>query len=118
MPVNDSGLQLHEEAQFLTLDDRTYRVEQEARTQRLRIKHPSRTRAYSPRLRHNGTGAWSAETEQPLYWDDVTLFQRLSPTAARLPADQASRLLALTDTGPDLLRRLHVDALPTPPLTG
>ena len=116
VPVNDSGLQLHEEAQFLTLDDRTYRVEQEARTQRLRIKHPSRTRAYSPRLRHNGTGAWSAETEQPLYWDDVTLFQRLSPTAARLPADQASRLLALTDTGPDLLRRLHVDALPTPPL--
>ena len=67
------------------------------RTQRLRIKHPSRTRAYSPRLRHNGTGAWSAETEQPLYWDDVTLFQRLSPTAARLQADQASRLLALTD---------------------
>lgn len=115
-PSNALGLQLHDDAQYLTLEDKTYRVEQEARSPRYRIKHPDRLRAYSPRLRHNGMGAWSTETEQPLYWEDARLFKRLNPSAANLPDIQAARLLALTDTTPSVLRRLHADALPAPAL--
>lgn len=115
-PANDLGLMLHEDAQFLSLEDRTYRVEQEPQTLRYRIKHPSRTQAYSPRLRHNGSGAWTVETEQPLNWDDLRLFKRLNRTAASFSDITASRLLAITQTDTAVLRSLHVDALPTPGL--
>ncbi len=32
-------------------------------TGRRRIRHPQRSEAYSPTLRHNGHGAWVCETE-------------------------------------------------------
>lgn len=115
-PVNDLGLMQHEDAQFLTLEKSTYRVEQEPQTLRYRIKHPYQARAYSPRLRHNGSGAWTAETEQPLIWDDLTLFKRLNRTAASFSDLNASRILTITQTDTDVLRSLHADALHTPGL--
>ena len=112
----DIGLYHHEKAQYLPLEGKNYRAEKSSHTPGYRIKHPTREHAYAPRVRHNGTGAWSAETEQPLHWNDTQLFRRLNPTAASFSDTLASRILAITQTDPGVLRKVHADALPTPAL--
>lgn len=112
----DIGLYHHESAQYLSLEGKNYRAEMSSHTPGYRIKHPTREQAYSPRVRHNGTGAWSAETEQPLHWNDAQLFKRLNPTAASFSDTLAARILAITQTDPGVLRKMHADALPTPAL--
>ena len=114
-PTN-TGLYHHEKAQYLSLEGKNYRAEKSSQTSGYRIKHPTREHAYSPRVRHNGTGAWSAETEQPLHWNDTQLFRRLNPTAASFSDTLAARILAVTQTDPGVLRKVYADVLPTPAL--
>lgn len=40
----------------------------------------------------------------------------MSPAFAEFTDEQAARILAITDTAPDVLRRIHADSLPTPAL--
>lgn len=113
---NDAGLLAQGNQQFLRLDDTLYRVEQAPRTGYYHIKHPTRPPAYTPRLQHNGQGAWTAETEQPLEWSDVQLFKRLSPTHAEFSDIHISRILEITQTDADVLRQIHAESLPMPGL--
>ena len=112
----ETGLYLHDNAQFLPLAGKTFRVEQAARPAGYRIRHPRLHRTYSPRLRHNGSGVWLAETEQPLHWTDSELFKRLSPANAAFSEPEIARILAITHTEPAELRRVVSDLLPTPAL--
>lgn len=113
---SDRGLLQHNQAELLPVEGKTYRVEQRPRSRGYRIKHPDRPQAYSPRAQHNGHGAWTIETEEPLQWSDSQLFRRLNPTCAAFTDEQAARILAITDTSPDVLRRIHADSLPPPAL--
>ena len=113
---NEAGLYLHKHAHYVPLEGKTYCVEQAARPPGYRIKHPERLRAYSPRVRHNGSGVWLAETEHPLQWSDAQLFKRISPSNSAFTDTEISRILAITDTDPDVLRRVVSDLLPTPGL--
>lgn len=113
---NDAVLLAQGNQQFLRLDDTLYRVEQAPRTGHYHIKHPTRPQAYAPRLQHNGLGAWTAETEQPLAWSDVQLFKRLSPTHAEFSDTHISRILEITQTDAGVLRQIHAESLPMPGL--
>lgn len=113
---NDRGLHLYNGAEWLSVEGKTYHVEQGPRSPGYRIKHPDRPQAYAPRVQHNGQGAWLIETEQPLQWSDSQLFKRLSPVNASFSDEEAARILAITQTEPGVLRRIHADGLPTPAL--
>ena len=113
---NDIGLYQDNGAELLGVEGKTYRVEQDSRRPGYRIKHPDRPQAYAPRVQHNGQGAWVIETEQPLQWSDSQLFKRLGTVNASFSDEDASRILAITQTGAGVLRRIHTDGLPSPAL--
>ena len=113
---DETGVYTHNSALHLSLEGKTYQIEPTSRPPGYRIKHPSQRRAYSPRVRHNGSGAWIAETETPLQWSNEQLFKRLNPLNSDFSDIEASRILAITRTDPGVLRRVISDALPTPAL--
>ncbi|MDT3233387.1 leucine-rich repeat domain-containing protein [Pseudomonas sp. rhizo25] len=111
-----TGLYPYQRKNLLTLDGKTYAVEEDPVSSTLYLQHPSRPDAYRPRVRHNGHGAWHTELENPLQWDRKTLLQRLGhPVEGLSEADQA---LALNISGvdPDVLRKMHVNGEAPPAL--
>lgn len=113
---DEAGIYVHDSALHLRLEGKTYQIEPVSRPPGYRIKHPAPHRAYSPRLHHNGSGAWIAETESPLQWSNEQLFKRLSPRNSEFSEIEASRILAITQTDPAVLRHVISNALPTPAL--
>ena len=112
--ANSKGLHRYNDSEFLTIDNKTYRVQEGGRPAQYRIKHPVRPQTYSPRLRHNGSGAWSTETETPLQWTDAQLFRRLGPSYAAFTEEEAANILAISRTDNAVLRSIHDNALPAP----
>jgi Leucine-rich repeat (LRR) protein len=79
---NTLGLHEHNNQTLLKLaeSDRlqhTLVLSKTAETERYSLAHPTRTDAYSPRMEHNGQGAWLMEGEQPQAWESTTLMRRL-----------------------------------------
>lgn len=111
---NSKGLHRYNDSEFLTVDNTTYQVQEGGRPPQYRIKHPVRPQTYSPRLRHNGSGAWLRETETPLQWTDAQLFRRLGPSYAEFSEEEAVNILAISRTDTAVLRSIHDNALPAP----
>lgn len=111
---NSKGLHRYNDSEFLAVDNTTYQVQEGGRPPHYRIKHPLRPQTYSPRLRHNSSGAWSTETETPLQWTDAQLFRRLGPAYAAFSEEEAANILAITRTDTAVLRNIHDNALPAP----
>ena len=70
---DELGLHPHQGKNLLRLENRHYAVSKDPLTGEYRIDHPSRPDAYKPQLRHNGSGAWQTELDQPLNWDQSTV---------------------------------------------
>lgn len=71
------GLHAHEGHTLLSIEGKPYQVRPEAETGQYRIQHPTRPRAYAPKVERHPQGGWSHELEEPLTWDDATLHRRL-----------------------------------------
>lgn len=114
--VDKLGLQTVRGAPVLSLEGQLYAVQALADGERHVITHPTRPEAYTPRLQHNGAGAWHTELDNPLQWDRPTLLRRLGHEVSEL--SEADRELALNVSGVDdnALRKLHVRGAPVPPL--
>jgi hypothetical protein len=104
-------------ADYVEVDGKHYRVEFDHRLSQWRIAHPTRATAFRPALLHNRQGAWQHAHELPLEWEgSATLLGRLGGPAATLDEQTLEHISALTDTAPGLMRRVHLENLPTPPL--
>ena len=118
LPVNlqptNKGLHRYNDSEYLSVDNKTYQVQESGRPPHYRIKHPVRSQTYSPRLRHNNSGAWSIETETPLQWTDAQLFRRLGPSYAAFTEKEAANILAISRTDTAVLRNIHDHALAAP----
>ncbi|MFB3305860.1 dermonecrotic toxin domain-containing protein [Pseudomonas sp. AMR01] len=116
MGISEHGLHTVRGESILPLEGTLYAVEKIDNSAHYRIKHPTRADAYTPTVRHNGSGAWHTELERPLQWDRPTLLQRLGHKAQGL--NEADRELALNISGvqENALRKMHVDSQPIPPL--
>lgn len=101
--------------QFIKLEDKVYQVKIDTATQRCHIQHPTEPYTYTPRVRHNGSGAWVHELDDPMQMSRMQLFRRLGPAAQGLSDAMVERVLAASNTSDDALRRLHMDNLPPPP---
>lgn len=110
------GLHQHQGKTLLPLDDKCYAVTQDSRNGQYRIEHPSRPEAYQPRLQHNDAGAWKTELDNPLSWDQATLLSRSGPDVQRVPVTQRDRLLLISGSDENTLRKAHVNQERLPPL--
>ncbi|AHG39886.1 hypothetical protein N018_06360 [Pseudomonas syringae CC1557] len=110
------GLYEHDGKMWLPLGGKLYRVEPDASRAYWRIKHPSNERSYSPRLTHNGAGAWRHEWENPMGWDEVTAFKRLNATCNAFTEDEVRKVLRITGSNEALLRQIHVENYQPPAL--
>lgn len=110
------GLHRHQGKTLLKLDNKSYVVSENALTGQQRIDHPTRPEAYKPVLKHNGSGAWQSELDQPLHWDRSTLLRRIGPDMERFSTSERERILSVSGCHEDALRKMHVNAGQVPPL--
>ncbi|MBC3952510.1 dermonecrotic toxin domain-containing protein [Pseudomonas folii] len=113
MKPGADGVFDHQGVKYIGLQGRFYRIELDTALNRWRIKAP-RTSRFSPRLEHNGAGAWRHEGENPLSWDMKTSFKRLGYSVASLSDQAVEGILAVTGTDKNLLATLHLESLPPP----
>lgn len=113
---DDLGLYEHLGRKILKLDPQRFVVKHSTTEGSYQIEHPTRPGAYSPRLSHNGAGAWRTELDRPLTWDDATLLRRLGHQTDGLSDEQLQQMLTVSGTHPDALRKLHINNEPPPPL--
>ncbi|QXI25866.1 dermonecrotic toxin domain-containing protein [Pseudomonas vanderleydeniana] len=104
-----SGLTHHQDAAYLDLEGRYYRVGPDNGVNRFHLHHPHNAEAYAPLLRHNGKAAWQLEFERPWQWQRPQLFSRLGPEAASLDDETAGRVMQASNVDDGLLRRMHMD---------
>ncbi|WP_231422410.1 NEL-type E3 ubiquitin ligase domain-containing protein [Pseudomonas sp. Leaf59] len=71
------GLHVHEGKTLLSIEGKSYQVSPDAQTGEYRIQHPKRPKAYTPKVARHPQGGWSHEVEEPLTWDEHTLYRRL-----------------------------------------
>ncbi|SDX07512.1 C-terminal novel E3 ligase, LRR-interacting [Pseudomonas syringae] len=116
LTVNALGLYEFDGKTWLPLDGKLYRVEADAARANWRIRHPVDERSYSPRLKHNGAGIWHHEWENPMGWDEVTAFRRLSPTCNAFTEEDIQKVMRITGTTEGVLRQIHVESFQPPAL--
>ena len=112
------GLHRHLNQDILPLEGKLYAVETTAHDPGAthRIKHPTRPNAYSPKLEHNGSGAWVHEGENPLDWKGETLMRRLGHSVERFTPTEREQIRISSGTDEAELRRMHAEHAPPPPL--
>lgn len=116
---DNHGLHQHADKTLLPLEEKLYHVEKPrdpSLSTTHRIKHPRRANAYSPKLEHNGHGAWVHEGENPVEWDSPTLMRRLGHRVARFSDTQREQIRISSGTTDDALRRMYSDKAEPPPL--
>lgn len=107
------GVFEHQGVKYIGLQGRFYRVELDTALNKWRIRIP-RGRRFSPKLEHNGAGAWRHEGENPLLWDLKTSLRRLGYPVADLSVQVAEDILSVTGADQALLTTLHLESQPPP----
>jgi hypothetical protein len=110
------GIYQHQGRRILRLDNQHFEVLDDPVTGQQRIRHPQRFDAYAPTLRHNGQGAWVSETENPRDWEGSTLMRRIGHTTDGFSDVQLEEIRQISGTDETVLRRIHVENTPPPPL--
>ncbi len=113
---NELGLHAHQGKQLLPLENAHFAVNESPVPGQYRIEHPTRPDAYQPMIRHNGSGAWHTELEQPLEWDTDTALRRISPTVESFSPTERETILRVSGVEEDTVRKMHVDQQTPPPL--
>ncbi|MFJ2712113.1 dermonecrotic toxin domain-containing protein [Pseudomonas sp. NPDC087346] len=110
------GLHSLGDKQLLLLDQNLFEVAKDPLTGQHRIRHPQRPQAYAPTLQHNARGAWVCETENPRQWEGTLLMRRIGHRTDGFSNAQLEHMRLLTGTDENVLRRMHVENAPPPPL--
>ena len=114
--IDSQGLHRMRGESILPLEGKLYAVQKHANEDTYVIKHPNRPEAYTPRVQHNGAGAWHSELDTPLQWDHPTLLRRLGHRVAELSEADQQLALSLSGVNENALRQMHVRSDPVPPL--
>lgn len=107
------GLYAHEGESYLPVEGGHYKIADPDNDARL--IYPDNASRYSPRIRHNGGGAWVHEFEQPLTWDRKTLLRRIGHSVDALSDTDLEHLRVMSGVTDQELRSLYIDQqLPSP----
>ena len=102
--------------QWIKLEDEVFWVKTDAGTRRGVIQHPDDPQAYTPRIKHNGNGAWLHERDDPMQWSRLQLFRRLGPQVQTFSDATAEAVLSATHTTDGMLRKWHMEHLAPAPV--
>lgn len=117
LKANAHGLYAHESNLYLpATDGGHYKVEASGAEHEYRLLPPDGDSRYTPRMRHNGEGAWVHEFEQPLTWDRKTLLRRIGHTVDHLSDHQLEQARAISGVSDDELRQVFTEQRPPAPL--
>lgn len=108
------GLYAHAGESYLPVEGGHYKVADTHNDTRL--IHPDDASQYSPRIRHNGGGAWVHEFEQPLSWDRRTLLRRIGHSVDALSDTDLEQLRVMSGVTDEELRSIYIDQQLPPPL--
>ncbi|MDD2048093.1 NEL-type E3 ubiquitin ligase domain-containing protein [Pseudomonas putida] len=103
---DELGLRHHDGKALLVLEGQAYAVKQTPAADGYSIEHPTKAHSYEPPIRHNGAGAWLHELDQPQEWQGMQLFRRLGYRNEQFSDETAMRILHVSGTDEDVLRRL------------
>lgn len=81
-----------------------------------RLKHPQKVGVDTPTLENNRQGIWRLSNENPMTWDEHSLFHRLGRSEYNVDQATSKRILAITDTPTRALREVHTTNGAPPPL--
>ncbi|OUM06230.1 hypothetical protein BW686_16190 [Pseudomonas syringae] len=109
-----TGLYTWQGKQWLPLEGRVYSVTPTATDDGYLMEHPARPESYQPALRHNGSGAWLHELDQPLEMEGLTLFRRLGYSSDAFSDTTARHILNVSNTSESVMRQALAD-LQRPP---
>ncbi|WP_461528873.1 NEL-type E3 ubiquitin ligase domain-containing protein [Pseudomonas sp. 210_17 TE3656] len=112
---NDKGVYRLDGKSYIRIDGQVFEVFEDA-DGAWSIRHPDDPDAYQPALKHNQEGTWQAVGEQPLQWSHEKLLSRIGVAAEGLPAEVLEQAVRISGVDDDVLRRMHLDQLPVPPL--
>ncbi|TCP74976.1 Leucine-rich repeat (LRR) protein [Pseudomonas putida] len=99
------GLYRQDGKTWLRLEGKAFSLKWNADTGTYSVEHPSKAGGYEPPLRHNGAGAWLQVTDKPLSWSGMALLRRIGHLNAHFDEPTLQRILAVSDTHEDILRR-------------
>ena len=108
------GLYTLGDKRYVRIDQRVFEVAKDA-AGTWRIESDI-AEAYRPELTAYGDVAWQAYGERPLRWGRRQLLRRLGHMTDGLSDTQLQQAADISGTGDDVLRKVHVDRLPAPPL--
>ncbi|CAI3810644.1 hypothetical protein GLGCALEP_06118 [Pseudomonas sp. MM221] len=106
---DELGLYRQDGKVWLRLEDKAFSLKWNAGTGTYSIEHPGKADGYEPPLRHNGAGAWLQVTDRPLSWSGMALLRRIGHLNAHFDEPTLQRILAVSDTHEDVLRRALAD---------
>ncbi|WP_248797364.1 NEL domain-containing protein [Pseudomonas sp. MWU13-2105] len=112
---DESGLHRHGASTYLPFEGAYYKLKPGQLANEFRAEHPVRS-SYEPLFRHNGSGAWVHELEDPLSWDECTLFERLGADFKHMTWEQVGRIMSVSGVEADALRPVYLDQMKTPAL--
>jgi hypothetical protein len=113
--VDQRGLYTHDGNSYLELEGKQYQVQYQANNT-YRLKHPTRTNAYSPLITSNGQGAWTHEIDEIQTWEPATFVRRLDVALQGLSDEQALNFLKVSGTDESAVRQSFIDQQPPPAL--
>ncbi|WP_191488296.1 dermonecrotic toxin domain-containing protein [Pseudomonas sp. FEN] len=117
LKVDESGLYLHDSGAYLPFEGAYYKLRPGRFTHEYHAEHPTRS-TYEPLFRHNGSGAWVHELEDPLSWDEHLLFERLGVDFQSVSWERVRQIMTVSGVEADALRPVYVDQIRTPALLG
>ncbi|MNJ27575.1 Leucine Rich repeats (2 copies) [compost metagenome] len=109
------GLHVVDGKSYIRIEEQVYEVFKDADGV-WSIRHPNDPNAYQPALRHNSEGAWHAVGEQPLQWRHAQLLRRIGHATRGLSDDVLEQAAQISGVDDQVLRRMHLDQMPVPPL--
>lgn len=115
-PPAELGLYEKEGQKFLYLYGSVYRVDFDPALNKWRMVHPEKVGVNTPVLEHNGHGAWRQASENPLQWEGLQLLRRLRAEPLTVSDEMGRRIMQVSNTEEGVLRQVHVNNLPPPPL--
>ena len=113
---NTAGIYNIEATPCLVLEGHVYEVESFDRSFTNRIVHPTLFSSVPVLVYGNGAGAWRHEYERPLEWQGHQLFRRLGQAEGRFNSEQIDAIMNVSGITEDMIRRVHVNQEPPPPL--
>jgi Leucine-rich repeat (LRR) protein len=112
---NGMGVYRLDGKSYIRIDGQVFEVFEDAKGA-WSIRHPDDPDAYQPALKHNQEGTWQAVGEQPLQWNHEKLLSRIGSATHGLPDEVLEQAVRISGIDDDVLRRMHLDQLPIPPL--